>query len=68
MATITTAPELAQFSPNQRYSLAEAGKLLRLGRSSIYREIKAGNIKVLKHRRRTYIPGSEIARLSCLAS
>jgi hypothetical protein len=48
----------------QRYQIPEAVALLRKSRASIYLDIKAGRLKVIRDGRRTYVPGSEIARLS----
>jgi prophage regulatory protein len=50
----------------QRYTIAEAGAYLRISHASIYKLISAGRIRVLKHGKRTFVPGSEIARLSRL--
>jgi prophage regulatory protein len=50
----------------QRYTIAEATSYLRISHASVYKEINAGRIKVLKQGKRTFVPGSEIARLSRL--
>jgi hypothetical protein len=50
----------------QRYTIKEATAYLRISHASIYKEINARRIRVLKHGKRTFVPGSEIARLSCL--
>ena len=50
----------------QRYSIPETSAYLRESRAQIYTDIKAGRIRIIKHGARTYIPGSEIARLSQL--
>jgi prophage regulatory protein len=50
----------------QRYTIAEATSYLRISHASIYKEINACRIKVLKQGKRTFVPGSEIARLSRL--
>jgi predicted DNA-binding transcriptional regulator AlpA/DNA-binding transcriptional MerR regulator len=50
----------------QRYAIAEAASYLRISHASIYKEINARRIRVLKHGKRTFVPGSEIARLSRL--
>ena len=39
---------------------------MRISHASIYKEINARRIRVLKHGKRTFVPGSEIARLSRL--
>jgi prophage regulatory protein len=50
----------------QRYTIKEATCYLRISHASIYKEINAHRIRVLKHGKRTFVPGSEIARLSRL--
>src|SRR5260370_37623382 len=50
----------------QRYTIAEAVSYLRISHASIYKEINARRIRILKHGKRTFVPGSEIARLSRL--
>jgi prophage regulatory protein len=57
---------LAPVDVAQRYTIAEATAYLRISHVSIYREINARRIRVLKQGRRTFVPGSEIARLSQL--
>jgi hypothetical protein len=51
----------------QRYTIAEAVLYLRISHASIYKEINARRLRVLKLGRRTFVPGSEIGRLSRLA-
>jgi prophage regulatory protein len=58
----TTAP----VDVAQRYTIKEAISYLRISHASIYKEINARRIRVLKHGKRTFVPGSEIARLSRL--
>jgi hypothetical protein len=48
----------------QRYSVAEALAYLRTSRASLYKLIAAGNLRVIKEGKRTFCPGSEIAKLS----
>jgi prophage regulatory protein len=55
---------LAPVDSAQRYTIKEATSYLRISHASIYKEISAGRIRVLKHGKRTFVPGSEIARLS----
>ena len=55
-----------QLDPLQRYSVPEASALLRQCRAKTYQDIQAGRIRVIKDGKRTYIPGSEIARRSAL--
>jgi prophage regulatory protein len=50
----------------QRYTIKEATSYLRISHASIYKEINARRIRVLKHGKRSFVPGSEIARLSRL--
>jgi prophage regulatory protein len=50
----------------QRYTIKEATYYLRISHASIYKDISAGRMRVLKHGKRTFVPGSEIARLSRL--
>src|SRR6266403_5270887 len=57
---------LAPVDTAQRYTIAEAIAYLRVSRVSIYKEINAGRLRVIKHGKRTFVPGSEIARLSRL--
>ncbi|CAN5121889.1 hypothetical protein BH24PSE2_BH24PSE2_15500 [soil metagenome] len=65
----TTHPRCAILPPldaQQRYSISEACAYLRISRGQLYRELAAGRIGRLKAGTRTYIPGSEIIRLSTL--
>lgn len=48
----------------QRYTVDEALAYLRMSRARLYEKIAAGDITVIKDGRRTYLPGSEIARVS----
>lgn len=48
----------------QRYTVTEAEAYLRISRSRLYEKIAAGEILIVKDGRRTYITGSEIAKLS----
>lgn len=52
----------------QRYTIAEAISYLRTSRASIYKAINSRRIRVIKQGKRTFVPGSEIARLSQLES
>jgi len=58
---------LAPVDVAQRYTIAEATCYLRISNASIYKEINARRLRVLKLGRRTFVPGSEIARVSRLA-
>jgi len=42
------------------YSIAELCKILGIGKTSVYAQIQAGNIKTLKVGRRTIVPAGEI--------
>lgn len=56
---------LQPLDERQRYTVEEAIRYLRSSRASVYKDIKNGRLKTIRDgRRRTYIPGSEIARLS----
>jgi excisionase family DNA binding protein len=55
---------LAPLDERQRYVVDEACGYLRLSRARLYEKIAAGEITVFKDGRRTYVPGTEIARLS----
>lgn len=46
------------------HSIDEACKRLSMGRSWLYAEISAGNVKVAKLGRRTLIPDSELRRIA----
>jgi prophage regulatory protein len=59
---------LAPVDLAQRYTIAEAGAYLRISHASIYKLIKGRWLRILKHGKRTFVPGSEIARLSRLES
>jgi prophage regulatory protein len=57
---------LAPVDVAQRYTISEAGAYLRISHASLYKEIKSRRLRILKHGKRTFVPGSEIARLSRL--
>ena len=59
-----TLQHLPPLDTAQRYAVEEATDYLRTSRARLYERIAAGEIKVIKDGRRTYVPGSEIARLS----
>lgn len=46
------------------YSIDDACRRLSMGRSWLYAEISAGNVKVAKLGRRTLIPESELRRIA----
>jgi excisionase family DNA binding protein len=53
---------------NSRYTVDEAIVLLRTSRTTLYHHIAAGNLRVLREGKRTFVPGSELARLATLGS
>jgi hypothetical protein len=57
---------LAPLDVSQRYSTREAGAYLRICQATLYKQIAAGLLHVIREGKRTYIPGSEIARRSAL--
>lgn len=57
----------ATIDSNMRYSLAETCAILRQSPAKTYTDIAAGNLKVIRDGRRTYVPGSELIRRSTLA-
>lgn len=50
----------------QGYTIKEASAYLKISHASTYKEINARRLRVLKRGKRTFVPGSEIARLSQL--
>jgi hypothetical protein len=59
-------PPLAPVDLAQRYTISEATSYLRISHASIYKEINARRLQVIKQGKRTFVPGGEIARLSQL--
>ena len=57
---------LAAVDVSQRYTIAEARVYLRISHASIYKLINDRRLRVLKHGKRTFVPGDEIVRLSRL--
>jgi len=51
---------------NQRYEIPEASAYLRQSVAKTYTDIRAGKLRVLKNGWRTFIPGTEIVRVSTL--
>ena len=49
----------------QRYSITETMAYLRVSRATIYKKIGGGTIATIKDGSRRFVPGAEIARLSC---
>lgn len=52
----------------QRYEIDDACGYLKQSRGKTYKDIAAGRLKIIKDGRRTYVPGSEIARVSAVPS
>lgn len=52
--------------PHQRYTVLEACAYLRISRGYFYAKIHEGEIRLIRDGGRTFVPGSEIARLSAL--
>lgn len=48
----------------RRYSVELASAYLGISRSRLYEHIQSGEISVIKDGKRTFVPGSEIARMS----
>lgn len=59
-------PPLPPIDPLQRYEVPEANAFLRQSNAKTYGDIKSGKIRVIRDGGRTYVPGSEIVRLSSL--
>ncbi len=59
---------LSPLDARQRYSVDEGIAYLRESRSRLYEKIASGELKIIKDGRRTYVPGSELIRLSRLNS
>jgi excisionase family DNA binding protein len=55
---------LAPIDPLQRYSVDETVRYLRTSKPTFYADVRAGRIKTIKHGRRRYVSGAEIARVS----
>ena len=63
-AARSKAAPLAPLDVNQRYAIREAAEYLRISRARLYQKIAAGEIRLLKDGRRSYVPGSAIAAAS----
>lgn len=61
MAKTTSLPAL---DPLRRYDVPASLAYLGISRKQLYDDIKTGKLSIIKHGRRTFVPGSEIARLS----
>jgi hypothetical protein len=62
--TRTLEPPLAPLDPNQRYTMDETERYLRLSRPELYKQIAAGHLKTIMDGRRRYTQGREIIRKS----
>lgn len=52
----------AEVLPQLRFEIAEAARILRMSRASLYERIRAGEIKAQKDGRRRYITTPELQR------
>lgn len=59
---------VAPLDTQQRYTIPEASCYLRQSRAKTYTDIRDGNLRVIKDAKRSYVPGTEIARRSRLES
>jgi len=55
---------LAPLDVRQRYGIDEAARYLRISRARLYQKIAAGEIRLLKDGRRSFVPGSAIVAAS----
>ena len=59
------APEpLGPLDPLRRYTVEDAMRYLGISRFTLYADIRENRIQTIKDRKRRFVPGSEIARLS----
>ena len=56
--------QLAPLDANQRYDIDEAARYLRISRARLYQKISAGEIRLIKDGRRSFVPGSVIKAAS----
>jgi hypothetical protein len=61
-------PVLPPLDERQRYSIEESILYLRSSRKTLFDDIKNGRLATIKEGKRRFVPGSEIARRSRLAS
>jgi excisionase family DNA binding protein len=61
-------PPTTPLDPLQRYRLLEAAAYLRVSHMTLYKDIKAGKVKVIREGARTLVPGTEIAARSQAAA
>lgn len=55
---------LPPLDERQRFSVNEAIAYLRTSRASFYKLTHTGQLRLIKHGRRSYVSGADIARLS----
>lgn len=55
---------LAPLDTLRRYSVETAAAYLGISRARVFARIRSGEVTTIKDGRRTFVPGSEIARLS----
>ena len=58
------ARNLPPLDPNQRYTIDESAAYLRVSRVYLYAKVQAGELRLLKDGRRSFIPGSQIIAAS----
>lgn len=63
-----STPHAPSLDELQRYTIEETCAFLRQSRQKTYDDINKGLLTVIKDGRRTYVPGSEIARRSAAPS
>jgi hypothetical protein len=59
-----TVPAL--IDPHQRYTIPESSAILRQSVAKTYKDIKVGNLRIIKDAARSYVPGAELIRRSTL--
>ena len=64
---VAEALELASAVPTV-YTVSEAANVLKIGRSTLYQMLKAGEISQTAHPRKVLIPASEVARVLSMRS
>lgn len=53
---------ISEALPQLRFEIAEAARILRISRATLYQRIRGGSIAVQKDGRRTFITAAEIHR------
>lgn len=56
----TTLKTLPPLDAAQRYTIDEACTYLRTSRARLYAKVRAGELRVIKDGRRSYVPGTEL--------